>query len=200
MRSPGQVNVLVCCEYSGIVRTAFSNAGFNSWSCDLLPTEIPGNHFQGDAIEFINSRAWDLIIAHPPCTFLSKVQLYRVTPGSKYEILQQTAIKFVKDIYNSPAEHIAIENPIGALSKKFRPPDQIIYPWWFGDIHSKEICLWLKNLPPLIATCYNTKRIPVANHVNSRMSQAHKSKIKSKFFPLVAEAFVNQWSNILLTD
>jgi hypothetical protein len=101
--------------------------------------------------------------------------------------------EFFMKIYNSPQLHIAIENPIGALTRLFRPPDQIIYPWWFGDRHSKDICLWLKNMPPLIATVYNTKRIPVSNHVNGRMSQEQKSKIRSKFFPLVAHAMAHQW-------
>jgi hypothetical protein len=188
------MKVLVACEYSGIVRDAFASAGHDSWSCDLLPSMSPGNHIIGDAIEVIMSSAWDLVIAHPPCTYLCKAQLFRCTPESQFEVLQQSAIEFFKKIYYSPVQHIAIENPIGALSKKFRPPDQIIYPWMFGDIHSKDICLWLKNVPPLISTCYNTKRVPVCNHVNGRMSQAQKSKIKSKFFPLVAEAMAHQWT------
>ena len=188
------MKVLVLCEYSGIVRNAFSSAGHEAYSCDLIPSISPGNHIIGDALNVLYSQNWDLVIGHPPCTYLCKAQLFRCKPGSKYELLQQSAVDFVKSIYNSPVEHIAIENPIGALSRLFRPPDQIIYPWHFGDIHSKEICLWLKNVPPLISTLYNTKRIPVSNHVNGRMSQAQKSMIKSKFFPLVADAMATQWT------
>lgn len=188
------MKVLVACEYSGIVRDAFSSAGHDAYSCDLIPSISPGKHIIADAIETIYQYKWDLVIAHPPCTYLCKAQLFRCKPGTKYEMMQQTAVEFFKQIYYSPIKHIAIENPIGALTRLFRPPDQIIYPWQFGDIHSKDICLWLKNLPPLISTLYNTKRIPISNHVNGQMTQEQKSKIRSKFFPLVAQAMANQWS------
>jgi hypothetical protein len=137
---------------------------------------------------------WDLVIAHPPCTYLCKAQLFRCVPDSIYADLQKDAIDFFLAIWNSPQLCIAIENPIGALSRMFRPPDQIIYPWYFGDPHSKDICLWLKNVPPLISTCYSTRRQPVKNHTNGRMSQAQRSKIKSRFFPAIAEAMANQWT------
>lgn len=192
------MKVLIACEYSGIVRNAFAAAGHDAWSCDLLPSDSQGNHIIGDAIEILNSYPWDFAIGHPPCTYLCKAQLFRCKPGTKFFLMQQTAVKFFKDMYNSPVKHIALENPSGALTRLFRPPDQIVHPWQFGDIHSKEIALWLKNVPPLISTCYNTKRIPVINHVNGRMSQEQKSKIKSKFFPLVAEAMANQWTESYL--
>jgi len=187
------MEILIACEYSGIVKTAFTSPGHNTFSVDVVPSSVPHNHIIGDAIEIIYSKKWDLIIAHPPCTYLCKAQLWRCNKSPDRMLKQRDAIAFFKKIYNSNCSQVAIENPIGVLTKAFRPPNQIIFPWYFGDIHSKEICLWLKGLPPLISTCYNTKRIPAANHVNSRMTQEEKSKIKSKFFPLVAQAMANQW-------
>jgi hypothetical protein len=109
------------------------------------------------------------------------------------------AVEFVQALYAADIKHIAVENPIGILSRVFRKPDQIIYSNWFGDPHKKDICLWLKNLPPLICTCYNSRCQPVKNHTNGRMSQEQKSKIKSKFFPLVAKAMAHQWSPAYLS-
>lgn len=188
------MKVLICCEYSGIVRDAFTSMGHDAMSIDILQSESPGKHIKGDCIPILYNEKFDLVIAHPPCTFLCKAQLFRCVPGSIYEDSQKKAFDFFMKIWNSPQEHIVIENPIGAISRLFRKPDQIIYPWWFGDPHSKDICLWLKNVAPLIATCYNTKRQPVSNHVNSRMSPILKSKIKSHFFPLVASAMASQWT------
>lgn len=188
--------ILIACEYSGIVRDAFSRAGHNATSCDLLPTESPGQHIEGNVLEIINQQ-WNLIIAFPPCRYLCKVQLWRISREPERKEAQDKAIEFVKQIYAAECPLIAIENPIGVLTKAFRPPDQILSPAMFGDPHRKDICLWLKNLPPLIGTCYNPRHQPVSNHVNGRMSQALKSKIKSKFFPLVAEAMAAQWSKYL---
>lgn len=187
------MKVLVACEYSATVKTAFLAKGHDVTSCDLLPCVTRKNHYQGDVFDIINED-WDLIIAHPPCTYLCNAQLFRCKPGSIFFEEQQKAIAFVRGLFSNKCPRIAIENPKGILSRLFMPPSQIIYPWYFGDKHSKDICLWLKGLPPLISTCYHTKRIPMQNHVNSRMSQALKSSIKSKFFPLVAEAMANQWS------
>lgn len=188
------MDLLVLFEYSGIVRNAFQSAGFNAWSCDLLPSESPGKHLQLDWREALYSKKWSFVIAHYPCTFLAKAQIFKLqqSPGRMAKAWQ--SIEDIKEIFACSAEYIALENPIGFLSNNFRPPDQIIYPWMFGDPHSKDICLWLKNLPPLISTVYHYRRQPVSHHVNSRMSQALKSKIKSKFFPLVASAMAQQWS------
>lgn len=188
------MNILICCEYSGIVRNAFAKAGHYAISCDIINSQSPGLHIVGDCLPLLYAFKWDLVICHPPCTYLCKAQLFRCKPGTNFFLLQQLALEFFLKIWNSPQDHIVIENPIGALSRLFRPPDQIIYPWYFGDPHSKDICLWLKNVPPLIATLYNTRRQPVSNHVNGRMSKAQKSEIKSRFFPLVAEAMANQWT------
>lgn len=188
------MKVLVCCEYSGIVRNAFSSAGHNAWSVDLLSSVSPGKHVIGNCLDLLYSQHWDLVIAHPPCTYLTKAQLFRCVPGSHYEFLQQQALQLFLDIFTSPPEHIAIENPSGALTRLFRPPDQIVQPWHFGNSHRKEIALWLKNLPPLISTLYNTKRRPMSNHTNSRMTQHQRSQIRSLFFPEVAQAMATQWT------
>ena len=188
------MKVLVGCEYSGIVSQAFRTKGHEAYSCDLLQGKIPEFHLQMDIFEAVSLIKPNLLIAHPPCTYLCKAQLAQCNLSFPRKQEQLKAIEFVKKIFSLDIEKIAIENPIGVLSSVWQKPTQIIYPWYFGDIHSKDICLWLKNLPPLISTCYNTKRIPMQNHVNSKMSQAEKSKIKSKFFPLVAEAMANQWT------
>jgi hypothetical protein len=189
------MDIIVGCEMSGIVRNAFLSAGHNAISCDLKETLSPGPHIVGDILEVIYSQKFDFGIFHPPCTYLAKCQGFRCVPGSFYWEEQKKAVQFVKDIYNSPLKSLAIENPSGALTRLFRPPDQIIYPWWFGDPHSKDIALWLKKCPPLIATVYSTKRRPMQNHVNGRMSSHLKSEIKSKFFPLVAESMAKQWGS-----
>lgn len=188
------MKVLVGCEYSGIVSQAFRLAGHESYSCDIIPGDIPEYHFQADIFDTVSRFKPDLLIAHPPCTYLCKAQLWRCNKSPERLREQIKSVEFVKKILSLDVEKICVENPIGILSRALRPPDQIIFPWQFGDIHTKELCLWLKNLPPLIHTCYSSKRIPVANHVNSRMTQEQKSKIKSKFFPLVAAAMAAQWS------
>jgi len=187
------MNVLIACEYSGIVRHAFSALGHNCWSVDLLPSESPGQHVVGDALEIAYSKKWDLIIGHPPCTYLCKAQIWRVQRCHLRAALQSQALTFFKKLYLSPAHSVALENPIGALTKLFRPPDQIIYPYNFGDPYRKDIALWFKNVPPLLPTIISAGRKSVSNHVNSRMSQAQKSKIKSRFFVGVAQAMAEQW-------
>lgn len=188
--------ILIACEYSGIVRDAFTKIGFNAWSCDILPTEAPGAHIRGDVTKILKN-SWDAIIAFPPCTYLCKAQMWRVKKEPGRQELQDKAIEFVKIILSSNARYIAIENPIGILSSALRPPDQIITPWHFGNNHDKDICLWLKNLPPLISTCYSTQRKKMKNHTNGRMNQELKSKIKSRFFPEIATAMATQWGPII---
>lgn len=188
------MKVLVACEFSGIVAKAFRVKGHEAYSCDIIPGDIPEFHLQIDLFKAVSWLKPDLLIAHPPCTYLCKAQIWRIKNNEDRAVKMLDALWFVKQIWNLQVKHICIENPIGLLPKLIGTASQIIYPWWFGDKHSKDICLWLKNLPPLIATCYNTQRIPVSNHVNGRMSQAQKSHIKSKFFPLVADAMATQWS------
>lgn len=187
------MKILIACEYSGIVSSAFRSLGHAVTSCDLLPSECSGQHYQGNVFDIIND-GWDMMIAHPPCTYLCRAQIFRLQRESGRQAKSDDAIEFVRRLYDSNVPRIAIENPIGLLSTKWKKPSQIVFPWFFGDPYRKDICLWLKNLPPLIASGYSTKRKSVCNHVNSRMSQEQKSKIKSKFFPGVAAAMAQQWS------
>lgn len=142
------MRVLVACEFSGIVRDAFTVRGHDAWSCDLLPTERPGQHIQGDVLEVIND-GWDLMIAHPPCTHLA-VSGARWFKDKRCE--QAEALAFVERLLGAPIEKIALENPVSIISSRIRKPDQIIQPWWFGHGETKTTCLWLKNLPHLEPT------------------------------------------------
>lgn len=192
------MRVLIACEYSGILRDAFTRAGHYAVSCDLLESESPGSHYTGDIFEFLKKAGddFDLMIAHPPCTYLARAQAYLVARDEERRKLKDEAIEFVRSLLAVNIPRIAIENPIGFLSTELRKPDQIIYPWWFGDPYRKDICLWTKNLPPLMATCYSTERKSMENHVNSRMSREERRKRKSKFFPGVAEAMALQWGSL----
>jgi hypothetical protein len=142
------MKVLVACEFSGIVRDAFAARGHDAWSCDLLPTERPGNHIQGDVLETLND-GWDLMIAHPPCTHLA-------VSGARWfknkEIQQFNALAFVAELFYSTIPKFCIENPVSIISSHIGKPDQIIQPWQFGENASKPTCLWLKGLPPLKST------------------------------------------------
>lgn len=190
-----KLKILVACEYSGIVRDAFNRAGHDAMSADLLPSESPGKHYQGNVFDVLQNETFDMMIAFPPCTYLAQCQMAQMLNSKSRMRKALTAYCFVRRLFDADIPRIAIENPVGALSTIWRKPDQIVSPGNFGDNHSKKICLWLKNLSPLISTVYNNKKQPVSNHVNSRMSQALKSKIKSKFFPLVADAMANQWNS-----
>lgn len=142
------MRVLVACEFSGIVRDAFIKRGHDAVSCDLLTTDKPGPHYQGDVMNIIND-SWDMMIAFPPCTHLC-------VSGARWfkdKIDEQNlAIKFFKDLINCGIPRIAIENPIGIMSTRYRKPDQIIHPWMFGHPEQKATCLWLNNLPKLQET------------------------------------------------
>lgn len=142
------MKVLIACEYSGTVREAFSKLGHDAWSCDILETEIPGNHLQCDVREILGD-GWDMMIAHPPCTHLA-VSGARWFKDKKVE--QAEALEFVRLLLNAPIERIALENPISIISSHIRKPDQIIQPWQFGHGETKATCLWLQNLPKLQPT------------------------------------------------
>lgn len=143
------MRVLIACESSGIVREAFRRRGFDAWSCDLLPADDGSpNHIQGDARALLHD-AWDMLIAHPPCTYLSSSGMHWTTRGLRDPQLTEDALALVREFMNAPIRHIAIENPVGCISTRIRKPDQIIQPWMFGDDASKRTCLWLSNLPKL---------------------------------------------------
>ena len=194
------MRILVACEFSGIVRNAFAALGHDAWSCDLLPAESAGNHLQGDAIEAAYGRQWDLMVAHPPCTYLSVSGMHWTKRGLRDPELTEDAMAFVQALLDAPIKHIALENPVSIISTKVRKPDQIIQPWWFGHDASKKTCLWLKNLPPLEPTDMlpgdnKTRR---ANQTPSGQNKlgpsADRWKIRSATYPGIAQAMADQWS------
>lgn len=179
---------MVACEYSGRVRDAFIAAGHDAMSCDLLPTESSGPHYQGDVRDVLNSE-WDLMVAHPPCTHLA-VSGARWFKDKQAE--QAEALEFVRLLMNAPVHRIAIENPVSIISSRIRRPEQIIQPWQFGHGETKTTCLWLKNLPPLMPT----------NIVDGREARIHKMppspdrwKERSRTYAGVATAMAEQWGN-----
>ncbi len=142
------MKVLIACEYSGRVREAFRARGHIAMSCDLLPAEDGGVHYQGDVFDVISAE-WDLMIAFPPCTYLCASGMHWTTRGKRDKQLTEDAIAFVRRLMDAPIDRIAIENPIGVISTRIKRPSQVIQPWWFGDDASKKTCLWLKGLPSL---------------------------------------------------
>ena len=183
---PGRV--LVACEFSGIVRDAFIEAGHDAWSCDLLPSERPGPHIQGDIMEYLDyPNRWDLLVAHPPCTHLA-VSGARWMAGRPKET--EEALDFVRRLLDCSVPRIALENPISIISSRIRKPDQIIQPWMFGHGETKATCLWLKNLPLLRPT----------NVVEGRVARVHRMppgpdrwKERSRTFTGIAAAMADQW-------
>jgi len=190
-----QLKVLVACEHSGSVRDALTHLGHDALSCDLKPSNTPGKHYQGNVLDIID-RGFDLMIGFPPCTYLAKVQEWRCQQDPVRKMKQLQAVEFFRALINAPITCIALENPAGFLTHAFRASNQIIRPWWFGDPYEKEIQLWTKNLPPIMATCYSPFRKSISNHVNGRMSQDLKSEIKSSWtrFPGMAHAIADQYS------
>jgi len=195
------MRVLIACEYSGIVRDAFAAKGHDALSCDLLPTEKPGKHYQGDIIDVLND-GWDLMIAHPPCTFLCSSGLHWNKKRPERAQMTLDALSFVRLLLDAPIPKNALENPIGAISTKIRKPDQTIQPYQFGHDASKATCLWLKNLPPLRPTQYVEPRIidgkpRWGNQTDSGQNKLPPSKdrwkIRSETYHGIAEAMANQW-------
>lgn len=198
------MKVLVACEYSGRVRDAFAKLGHEAISCDLLPTDSPGNHYQGDVLDILND-GWDLMVAHPPCTYLSVSGMHWTKRGLRDPRLTEDALEFVNKLLNANIEKIALENPISIISTRIRKPDQIIQPYEYGHNASKKTCLWLKNLPKLIPTKYiepeisNGKKI-WGNQTSSGQNKLPPSKdrwkIRSETFQGIADAMANQWGNL----
>jgi site-specific DNA-cytosine methylase len=143
------MKVLIACEYSGITRDAFAAKGHDAWSCDILPTERPGNHIMGDVLEVIN-QDWDLVIGHPPCTYLSGAGLHicKREVNRVFKLLQ--GAEFFMQLYTCKSDKVCIENPVGIMSNIYRQPDQIIHPYYFGEPEMKRTCLWLRGLPKLV--------------------------------------------------
>ncbi len=200
------MKILVACEFSGVVRRAFQKKGHIVMSCDLLPAiDNPGptHHYQGDVFDILDlDNNFDMMIAHPPCTYLSSSGMHWTTRGFRDPQLTEDAIDFVKKLMSCKIPRIAIENPIGVLSTRFRKPDQIIQPWMFGHDASKSTCLWLKNLPALQATQIIEPRIVDGkkrwgNQTNSGQNKLAPSKDRWKkrsiTFEGIAEAMADQW-------
>lgn len=181
------MRVLVACEYSGRVRDAFIKKGHIAVSCDLLDTEQEGPHYKGDVFDIINDN-WDLMIAHPPCTYLCSSGA-RWWKDEKRQLLQKEAIAFVLRLYSAPIDKIAIENPIGILSTAWKKPSQIIQPWQFGHGETKATCLWLKNLPLLKPSDIVEGRYPRIH----RMSGKNRGKLRSLTYQGIADALAEQY-------
>ena len=181
------MRILIACEFSGIVREAFAERGHDAWSCDILPTEKPGQHLQCDVAGVLGD-GWDLMIAHPPCTHLA-------VSGARWFKLKQreqdAAIRFFMSLINAPIQKICVENPISIMSTVYRKPTQIIQPFWFGDPYQKTTCLWLKGLVKLKPT----------NIVVGREQKCWKEppgpdrwKNRSRTYSGIAAAMATQWS------
>ena len=196
VRSP-KMRVLVACEYSGVVRDAFLARGHDAMSCDLLPSESPGPHYQGDIRDVLDV-GWDMMIAHPPCTHLA-------VSGARWfkdkQVEQEEALNFVNLLIDHPfIDKVCLENPVSIISSRIRKPDQIIQPFWFGHEARKTTCLWLKNLPPLeptnmvgegeIVTTKSGRRLP--KWYNLPPSE-DRGKLRSRTFEGIAEAMASQW-------
>ena len=182
------LKVLVACEYSGRVRDAFSRMGHFAMSCDLLPSDSPGLHYQGDVTDILD-QGWDIMIAHPPCTHLA-VSGARHFASKRESGVQQEALRFVRLLLDAPVPKIALENPVSIISSKIRKPDQIIQPWQFGHGETKATCLWLKGLPKLMPT----------NVVDGRSDRVHRMppspdrwKLRSTTYQGIADAMAAQW-------
>ena len=193
------MRVLVACESSGVVRDAFSSKGHDAWSCDLLPAK--GNHIQGDATEVLE-HGWDLLIAHPPCTYLSASGMHWTTRGLRDPKLTDDAMELVKAFVNAPIAKICVENSVGVISTRYKKPDQYIQPYFFGEDASKKTGLWLKNLPKLRNTAFVEPRMVKgmprwANQTDSGQNRLPPSKNRwqkrSQTYKGIAEAMADQW-------
>lgn len=199
------MRVLVACEYSGVVREAFRELGYDAWSCDLLPADDSSPyHYQGDAFDIVG-HGWDLMIAHPPCTHIA-VSGGRHFEQKRKDGRQQEGIDLFMRFINAPISRVAIENPVSIMSTKFRKPDQYVQPYEFGDATSKKTCLWLKGLPKLVPT-----NIVVPEKIINSKGKVYdkwwyetcslplsvRGKVRSKTFQGIANAMAQQWGDFI---
>ncbi|HEX7906252.1 MAG TPA: hypothetical protein VF487_20400 [Chitinophagaceae bacterium] len=210
------MRVLIACEYSGTVRDAFASLGHDAWSCDLLSSETPGNHFQCDVFEIIND-GWDLMIAHPPCTYLSYAATkYWNQPGRARKRIK--ALEFFLNLWEAPINKICLENPIGVADAVITKHSQIIHPYYFGDSDMKRTCLWLKGLPKLeyvlqddlfsMATATEKpepiyvdksgKKRYFTDTIGGYHGEGNSFKKRSKTFPGIANAMAMQWGGVFI--
>jgi hypothetical protein len=222
------MRVLIACEFSGVVRDAFLDRGHDAWSCDLLPSESKRRkHLKIDVREVLDD-GWDLMIAHPPCTYLTiaaewaykEEQTKKIKPGTLIGAARQAAreeaMRFVMLLANAPIERIAIENPVGVLSSRWREPDQFIQPYEYGDDASKKTCLWLQNLPRLSPTAFTPPRLAISadcrsyslrwgNQTDSGQNRLSPGddrwKKRSERYPGILAAMAEQYADrVILTD
>ena len=184
----------MACEFSGTVRNAFRKRGHDAMSCDLLPSETEGPHYQGDVRDVLQD-GWDLMIAHPPCTYLAVSGMHWTTRGLRDPKLTEDALAFVQLLMDAPIPGIAVENPVSVISSRIRKPDQIVQPYEYGHDVSKKTCLWLKNLPLLKPT----------QVVDGREAKVHlmppgpnRWKERSRTYQGVADAMAQQWGTVTL--
>jgi hypothetical protein len=215
------MKILIACEFSGVVRDAFRDCGHDAWSCDLLPTDRPGQHIQGNVLEIIND-GWDMMIAHPPCTYLTNAGIAHFNVykyGQKaidrwYKRIE--SLEFFMELINAPIEKICVENPVGFPNTAYRKPDQIIHPYYFGERQMKRTCLWLKNLPNLWywlepdlfgEQTVSEKPEPISIDNSPRQKKRYFTDAiigysnnhgheRSKTFKSIAEAMADQWGNL----
>lgn len=183
------MKVLVACEFSGRVRDAFIACGHDAVSCDLLPTEAPGPHYQGDVFPLL-SKEWDMMVAFPPCTHLC-VSGARWFSKKKRE--QMAAENFFMCLVGCPIPKIVIENPVGIMSTRYRKPDQIIQPWMFGHGETKATCLWLKNCPPLRPTLIVEGR---ESRIHKMPPSSDRGRLRSITYQGIADAMAEQWGTL----
>lgn len=219
-----QIKILVACEESDEVRGRLEKMGFNAWSCDLQENRNPNaKHYKGSVFDIIND-GWDAMIAFPPCTHLA-VSGARHFEQKRKDGRQQEGIDFFMAMVNAPIKHIAIENPVGVMSKIYRKPDQVIQPYYFGDEAQKTTCLWLKNLPLLYHNGAPNLFDDVVTHTDKgeffewidsktgkkkrqllwfkearSLKSDERSKVRSKTFPSIAQAMASQWGNYLISN
>lgn len=202
------MRVLVACEHSGIVREAFAARGHDAWSCDILPSMIPGQHLQRDVLEVLGD-GWDLMIAHPPCQYLSWSGVRHWNAPGRAE-LREAAAAFFMQMVNAPIRKICVENPLGVMSQWYRKPDQEFHPYYFGDRQMKRTNLWLKNLPVLhwyeVGSMFETATLkpePIG-YYSATSKQPGKARYfvdsgtkdpleRARTFPAVAAAMAAQW-------
>jgi len=203
------MRVLVACEYSGTVRDAFLKKGHDAISCDILPTSAPGPHITGNVLDHLLD-GWDILIAHPPCTFLANAGMANKKRDPSREIKTSSALKFVLNLWAAPINKVCIENPNGVLATRWRKPSQIIEPWYFGEPEKKMTCLWLRGLPKLqgkIDIARDKKAFEPLPHkiypsgrkqywsakIGDRSPHPLRGHFKSKTFDVFANAMAEQW-------
>jgi len=199
------MRVLIACEFSGVVRDAFIAQGHDAVSCDILDTESPGPHIKGDVSDVLGD-GWDLMIAHPPCTYLCSMGLWWLNKRPERRLLTEAALRFVETLLSAPIPRIALENPVGLIGTRIR---KSVQPWMFGDAATKRTCLWLSGLQPLTPTrivdqgeFYLRKsgrdrgaRMLKWSHITSGTRKSDRARIASQTFPGIAHAMADQWSD-----